>query len=103
MLIPMTLEITGAVPSVFQINDYHEDCVNVSALVQLSTDDGGIGRGAEVLKYKTSSAIKEFENVGLEKGIVIADCKVEYVKKGKKSVLILREISFKSQTITKAN
>lgn len=48
MLMPMVIEITGAVPSNFTVNDYTEDCVKVSGLIPLDTDKGGIGRGAEV-------------------------------------------------------
>lgn len=98
MLMPMVIEITGAVPSNFTVNDYTEDCVKVSGLIPLDTDKGGIGRGAEVFNYKTSKDIGEFDGVGLELGNVMADCKVELVKVGKGSKLILREVNFRKPT-----
>jgi hypothetical protein len=90
----MQLEITGAVPSKFTIDDYAEDCVNVSALVPLDESSGGVGRGAEVFKYKTSSDISEFKDVDFTTP-AIADCQVEMVKKGKKTVLVLKSLKFK--------
>lgn len=96
MLIPMQLEITGAVPSKFQIEDYKEDCVNVSALVPLDKTVGGIGRGAEVFKYKDSTAISEFEGLDLDNQSYIADAQVDMIKKGKKMVLVLMSLKFKS-------
>lgn len=99
MLIPMQIEITGAVPSKFSIEDYHEDCVNVSALVPLDATVGGIGRGAEVFKYKTSSDISEFS--GIDFTVThIADAQIEMVKKGKKTVLMLRSLKFKSSPVS---
>lgn len=94
MLIPMQLEITGAVPSKFQIENYVEDCVNVSALVPLDETVGGIGRGAEIFKYKTAADISEFKDVDFTNP-VIADCQVDMVKKGKKMVLVLMSLKFK--------
>lgn len=95
MLMSMTVEITGVVPSVMDFDGYKEDCVRVSALIPFDVEKGGIGRGAEVFKYKTSDAIKEFQEMGLEKGSVLADCQVELVKVGSKSQLMLRSIKFK--------
>ena len=100
MNIPMQLEVTGAVPSKFTIDDYTEDCVNVSALVPLDESSGGIGRGAEVFKYKTSADISEFKDVDFTNPVV-ADCQVEMVKKGKKTVLVLKSLKFK-QSVQKA-
>lgn len=94
MLIPMQLEITGAVPSQFKIEDYVEDCVKVSALVPLDESAGGVGRGAEIFNYKTAADISEFHNIDLTNNVV-ADCQVEMVKKGKNTKLILRSIKFK--------
>lgn len=102
MLMPMTVEITGAVPSVMNFDGYSEDCVRVSALIPLDTDKGGLGRGAEVFQYKTSADINEFKNVGLENGSVTADCQVELVKVGNKSKLYLRAVKFKSSAPAKA-
>ena len=97
MLIPMTIEITGAVQSKFTVNDYTEDCVKVSGLLDFDAESGVIsfGKGAEVFNYKTSADITEFDGVGLDKGNVVADCKVDLVKAGKKSKLILKEINFR--------
>ena len=100
MLIPMQLEVTGAVPSKFTIDDYTEDCVNVSALVPLDEASGGVGRGAEVFKYKTSADISEFKDVDFTNPVT-ADCQVEMVKKGKKTVLVLKSLKFK-QSVQKA-
>lgn len=99
MLIPMQLEITGAVPSKFQIEDYVEDCVNVSALVPLDESVGGIGRGAEIFKYKTAEDISEFKDLDLDNRTYTADAQVEMVKKGKNTKLILRSLKFKQQPI----
>ena len=101
MLIPMQLEITGAVPSKFQIDDYVQDCVNVSALVPLDETSGGIGRGAEVFAYKTSADISEFKDIDFT-NTVIADCQVEMVKKGKKTALVLKAIKFKQPAVQTA-
>lgn len=100
MLIPMQLEITGAVPSKFQIDDYIQDCVNVSALVPLDQEAGGIGRGAEVFAYKTAADISEFKDVDFTQ-TVIADCMVDMVKKGKKTALVLKSIKFKGSVQAK--
>ncbi|WP_201617455.1 hypothetical protein [Psychrobacter urativorans] len=97
-IIPMQLEITGAVPSKFQIDDYIEDCVNVSALVALDETQGGIGRGAEIFKYKTSTDISEFKDIDFTNPVV-ADCQVEMVKKGKKMVLVLKSLKFKQPAV----
>ncbi len=99
MLIPMQLEITGAVPSKFQIDDYNEDCVNVSALVPLDETTGGIGRGAEVFNYKTAADITEFDGLDLDNKIYMADAQVEMVKKGKNTKLILRSLKFKQPVL----
>lgn len=98
MIVPMQLEITGAVPSNFQIEDYKEDCVNVSALVPLDKTVGGIGRGAEVFKYKDSTAISEFQGLDLDNQTYIADAQVDVIKKGKKMVLVLLSLKFKQAT-----
>lgn len=98
MLIPMQLEITGAVPSQFKIDDYVEDCVKVSALIPLDESQGGIGRGADIFNYKTSEDISEFKTIDFTSPVV-ADCQVEMVKKGKTSKLILRSIKFKQPVI----
>ena len=94
MLIPMQLEITGVVPSKFQIDDYIEDCVNVSALVALDETVGGLGRGAEIFKYKTAADVSEFKDIDFTNP-VIADCQVDMIKKGKKMVLVLKSLKFK--------
>lgn len=95
MNIQMQLEVTGAVPSNFKIDDYVEDCVKVSALVPLDKDAGGVGRGAEVFNYKTSGDIKEFDGLDLDNRSYVADAVVEMVKKGKNTKLILKSLNFK--------
>mgnify|MGYP000173869063 CR=1 FL=1 len=102
MLIPMQLEVTGAVPSEFKIEDYVENCVKVSALVPLDATVGGIGRGAEVFNYKTAADIKEFEGLDLDNRTYTADAQVEMVKKGKNTKLILRSLKFKQPAQVKA-
>ncbi len=103
MLIPMQLEVTGAVPSEFKIEDYVENCVKVSALVPLDSSVGGVGRGAEVFNYKTAADITEFEGLDLDNRTYVADAQVEMVKKGKSTKLILRSLKFKQPTLqTKA-
>lgn len=96
MLVPMQLEITGAVPSEFKIDDYVENCVKVSALVPLDETVGGVGRGAELFNYKTAADISEFQTVDFSTPVV-ADCQVEMVKKGKNTKLILRSLKFRQQ------
>ncbi len=93
MLIPMQILITGAVPSKFKIDDYVEDCVNVSALIPLDKDRGGVGNGAEVFKYKTSESMTEFKDIDFSVP-VMADCQIEMVKKGKSTVMMLRSVKF---------
>lgn len=97
MIVPMQLDITGAVPSKFKIEDYQEDCVNVSALIPLDETAGGVGRGAQIFKYKTSDAMAEFNDIDFTNPIS-ADAQVEIVKKGQKTVLILKSIKFKQAT-----
>ncbi len=101
MIIPMQLEITGAVPSKFEIDDYVQDCVNVSALVPLDVSNGGVGRGAQVFPYKTSESISEFQDLDFSNP-VIADCQVEMIIKGKKTVLLLQSIKFKQSAVNTA-
>ena len=102
MLIPMQVEVTGAVPSVFEIDDFKQDCVNVSALIPLDKSNGGLGRGAEVFKYKTSEAISEFEGLDLDNQTYTADAQVEVVKKGKNVVMILKSLKFKQSAVQSA-
>lgn len=97
MIVPMQLDITGVVPSKFKIEDYQEDCVNVSALIPLDESAGGVGRGAQIFKYKTSDAMTEFKDIDFTNPIS-ADAQVEIVKKGQKTVLILKSIKFKQAT-----
>lgn len=101
MLIPMQVAIVGAVPSKFQIDDFQEDCVNVHALVALDESAGGVGSGAEVFKYKTSEAISEFQEIDFD-APVIADCQIEVVKKGKRTVLLLKSIKFQKSAVQTA-
>lgn len=97
MIIQMQLEVTGAVPSKFKVEDYSEDCVKVSALVPLDKDAGGVGRGAEVFNYKSSEDIKEFHGLDFDNRSYLADAQVEMVKKGKQTKLILKSLAFKNQ------
>lgn len=98
MLIPMQLEVTGAVPSDFKIEDYVENCVKVSALIPLDKESGGRGRAAEVFKYKTADDITEFDGLDLDNQSYMADAQVEMVKKGNRSQLILRSLKFKQSS-----
>ncbi len=94
MMMTMIVPILGAVPSKFTLDSgYTEDCVNVHAVIDLDPTVGGVGRGAEVFKYKTSDDISEFQGIDFS-GFPVAECKVSLVKKGKKAVMVLQSIKF---------
>lgn len=99
MITNMTLQIVGAKPSKFEIDDFKEDTTKVYALVPLDETSGGLGHAVEAFNFGDSDSISIFKDHQFP---IDANCKVELITGGKKSKLVLRSIDIKSPAQTKA-
>lgn len=92
MITNMQLQIVGAKPSKFEIDDFKEDTTKVYALVPLDETSGGLGHAVEAFNFEDSSSISIFKDHDFP---IQADCRVELITGGKKSKLVLRSINIK--------